>query len=310
MAARRPPLPEALPAFHGQVRALLAARSAGSSRVPEVSRCGAGERDTEAIATAERLAREGYVVVMFPEGTRRTKGLRKKHVARAHTGAARIALSADVPLVPAAISGTDRLAQLGRITGLYGPPLDIDDLARARPRGGRTGGDRPADGAIIRARRSADVSVPLLVVDGDSFAHRAYHALPASIRREDGGRATRSSASRTMLLRLWQAESRARSSSAGTRSARRRTGTSCSPGYQSGRMFDHDILEQLDLLPALVAAHRDRLRQSTPASRQTTSSGRRPTRRSDVAAALVATSDRDAFQLASERTTILQPTRE
>jgi len=91
-----------------------------------------GERDTEAIATAERLAREGYVVVMFPEGTRRTKGLRKKHVARAHTGAARIALSAGVPLVPAAITGTDRLGRLARIRVAYGPPLGIDDL-RGRP---------------------------------------------------------------------------------------------------------------------------------------------------------------------------------
>jgi len=93
-----------------------------------------GERDTEAIATAELLAREGYVVVMFPEGTRRTKGLRKKHVARAHTGAARIALSAGVPLVPAAISGTDRLRRFARLQVAYGPPLDIDDL-RGRPVG-------------------------------------------------------------------------------------------------------------------------------------------------------------------------------
>jgi 1-acyl-sn-glycerol-3-phosphate acyltransferase len=92
-----------------------------------------GERDTEAIVTAERIAREGYVVVMFPEGTRRTKGLRKKHVARAHTGAARIALSAGVPLVPAAISGTDRLRQLARIRVAYGPPLDIDDLRDGDP---------------------------------------------------------------------------------------------------------------------------------------------------------------------------------
>ena len=30
------------------------------------------------------------------------------------------------------------------------------------------------------------MSRPLLVVDGDSFAHRAYHALPKSIRRADG----------------------------------------------------------------------------------------------------------------------------
>ncbi len=89
-----------------------------------------GEHDTEAIATAERLARAGYVVVMFPEGTRRTKGLRKKHVARAHTGAARIALQAGVPLVPAAISGTDRLRHFTRLRVSYGAPLDIDDLRR------------------------------------------------------------------------------------------------------------------------------------------------------------------------------------
>src|SRR5689334_11299089 len=91
-----------------------------------------GEADTQAIATAEALAREGYVVVMFPEGTRRAKGLRKKHVARAHTGAARIALAAGVPLVPAAITGTDRLRYLARLRVVYGAPIDLDDL-RDRP---------------------------------------------------------------------------------------------------------------------------------------------------------------------------------
>ena len=61
------------------------------------------------MATATQLCREGHIVVMFPEGTRRKKGLRKKYEARAHTGAARIALDANVPLVPAGIVGTDRL---------------------------------------------------------------------------------------------------------------------------------------------------------------------------------------------------------
>jgi 1-acyl-sn-glycerol-3-phosphate acyltransferase len=93
-----------------------------------------GESDTQAIGTAEALARAGYVVVMFPEGTRRSKGLRKKHTARAHTGAARIALAAGVPLVPAAISGTDRLRFFARLRVAYGAPLDIDDL-RGRPPG-------------------------------------------------------------------------------------------------------------------------------------------------------------------------------
>jgi 1-acyl-sn-glycerol-3-phosphate acyltransferase len=87
-----------------------------------------GEKDLEAIETAVRLCREGHVVVMFPEGTRRRKGLRKKWQPRAHSGAARIALEANVPLVPAAVKGTDRLARLGPLRVVYGEPVDVDGL--------------------------------------------------------------------------------------------------------------------------------------------------------------------------------------
>src|SRR5688500_8590274 len=87
-----------------------------------------GERDTVAIERATALCREGHVVVMFPEGTRRKKGMRKRHEARAHTGAARIALDAGVPLVPAGIAGTDRLARLARLSVEYGAPIPVDDL--------------------------------------------------------------------------------------------------------------------------------------------------------------------------------------
>jgi 1-acyl-sn-glycerol-3-phosphate acyltransferase len=65
---------------------------------------------------------------MFPEGTRRTKGLVKKFEARPRTGAARIALEAGVPLVPAAVKGTDKLLRLGKLRVAYGPPVEIDDL--------------------------------------------------------------------------------------------------------------------------------------------------------------------------------------
>jgi 1-acyl-sn-glycerol-3-phosphate acyltransferase len=87
-----------------------------------------GQGDLEAIETAVELCREGHAVVMFPEGTRRKKGLAKKRQAKAHTGAARIALEAEVPLVPAAIKGTDRLARLARLSVVYGPPMQLDDL--------------------------------------------------------------------------------------------------------------------------------------------------------------------------------------
>lgn len=88
-----------------------------------------GERDAAAIETAVALCRQGHVVVMFPEGTRRKKGLRKKWEARAHTGAARIALDAQVPLVPAGIVGTDRLGRLAQLRVAYGPPIPLEDLA-------------------------------------------------------------------------------------------------------------------------------------------------------------------------------------
>jgi 1-acyl-sn-glycerol-3-phosphate acyltransferase len=93
-----------------------------------------GEGDLEAIETAVELCRRGHIVVMFPEGTRRTKGLRKRYEARPHTGAARIALEAGVPLVPAAIKGTDRLARLGPVRVAYGPPIPLDEVAEREPR--------------------------------------------------------------------------------------------------------------------------------------------------------------------------------
>ena len=88
-----------------------------------------GESDSAAIETATRLCREGHIVVMFPEGTRRKKGLRKRYQPKAHTGAARIALDAGVPLIPAGIVGTDRLGRFAQLRVAFGPPVALDDLA-------------------------------------------------------------------------------------------------------------------------------------------------------------------------------------
>jgi 1-acyl-sn-glycerol-3-phosphate acyltransferase len=87
-----------------------------------------GRADVAAVQTAVRLAQEGNVVVMFPEGTRRRKGLVKKHQARPRSGAARIAMEAGVPLVPAAIGGTDRLLTLGPLRIAFGAPIETEDL--------------------------------------------------------------------------------------------------------------------------------------------------------------------------------------
>jgi 1-acyl-sn-glycerol-3-phosphate acyltransferase len=92
-----------------------------------------GERDLEAINTAVDLVRDGYVVAMFPHGTRQRKGLVKRYQPKAHTGAARIALEAGAPLVPAAIAGTDRLSRLEPLRVRYGEPIPLDDLKDEDP---------------------------------------------------------------------------------------------------------------------------------------------------------------------------------
>jgi 1-acyl-sn-glycerol-3-phosphate acyltransferase len=93
-----------------------------------------GERDEAAIETAVERVKAGEIVVIFPEGTRKEKGLIKRHEARPRTGAARVALRAGAPLVPAAIGGTDRLLRLGPLRVAYGPPVDLSDLNGADER--------------------------------------------------------------------------------------------------------------------------------------------------------------------------------
>jgi len=96
------------------------------------------------------------------------------------------------------------------------------------------------------------VKKPLLVVDGDSLAHRAYHALPKSMRRAEGKPSNALVGFSNFLMRLWQAEA--------PRAVIVGWDTLFVPtyrhelfaGYQGGREFDDELLEQLDLLPELV----------------------------------------------------------
>src|SRR6266545_7787405 len=87
-----------------------------------------GEGDIQAVRTAAELARKGHPVGIFPEGTRREKGVRKTRSPRPYTGAARVALAAGAPLVPAAIVGTERLTLLRRWRVAFGAPVALDDL--------------------------------------------------------------------------------------------------------------------------------------------------------------------------------------
>lgn len=150
---------------------------------------------------------------------------------------------------------------------------------------------------------------PLLAVDGDSFAHRAYHALPKTMRRGDGGPGNAIIGFTNMLLRLWQDE-RPRTVLVAWDTldvpTYRHTALE---SYQSGRVFDAELLEQLDLLPALAASVGFACAKDAGYEADDFLAAAVAFEERSGGHALVATSDRDAFQLASEHTTILQPAR-
>jgi DNA polymerase-1 len=150
---------------------------------------------------------------------------------------------------------------------------------------------------------------PLLVVDGDSFAHRAYHALPKSIRRKDGGPGNALFGFSTMLIRLWEGQ-RPRNVLVAWDTLEVPTYRHKELAvYQSGREFDDELLEQLNLLPALVAAAGFAVAKAPGYEADDFLGAAVSAEEAAGRTVLVATSDRDAFQLASPLTTILQPVR-
>jgi exodeoxyribonuclease-3 len=168
----------------------------------------------------------------------------------------------------------------------------------------RNAGSR-ASRALDRGRDSP----PLLVIDGDSFAHRAYHALPKNILGRGGRPAGAILGFANFLLRLYRTEQ--------PRAVLVAWDTLDAPtyrheafdAYQSGRDFDDELVEQLDALPEFVSAlgFKNAKAPGYEADDFLAAAVAKEERRGGTA--LVASGDRDTFQLASEGTTVLFPVR-
>ena len=148
---------------------------------------------------------------------------------------------------------------------------------------------------------------PLLIVDGDSFAHRAYHGLPKSIRRagnKGGGAIVGFS---NYLLRLYEAE-RPRAVLVGWDTLAEPNWRALEfPDYQGGREFDDEIVDQLDVLPQLVEAMGFASGKAAGFEADDFLATAVAMEEQAGGTALVASGDRDAFQLVSDRTTVLHP---
>jgi DNA polymerase-1 len=146
----------------------------------------------------------------------------------------------------------------------------------------------------------------LLAIDGDSLAHRAYHALPKSIRGAGGRPANALVGFSNFLLRLWEAE-QPEAVAVGWDTLDVPTyRNEALPGYQAGRVFDQAIREQLDALPALVESFGFIAAKGNGYEADDFLAAAAARWAGPVT---VVTSDRDAFQLVSERVTVLQPVR-
>lgn len=146
------------------------------------------------------------------------------------------------------------------------------------------------------------MSRPILAVDGDSFAHRAYHALPKSIRFNAVIGFT------NMITRLWEQE-QPRAVLVGWDSSDETYRHQAFPAYQSGREFDDAMVEQLEMLPGLCSALGFATAKASGYEADDFLAAAVAAEEARGGACLVATGDRDAYQLASDRTTILFPTR-
>jgi 1-acyl-sn-glycerol-3-phosphate acyltransferase len=98
----------------------------GAGQVP-IDRS-SGSAAAGAIRTQLRLLSEGEVCGIYPEGTRSHDG----RLYRGRTGVARLALEAQVPVIPVAVVNTDVIAPPGKVFGRFvrpgvrfGEPLDF-----------------------------------------------------------------------------------------------------------------------------------------------------------------------------------------
>jgi 1-acyl-sn-glycerol-3-phosphate acyltransferase len=90
-----------------------------------------GQADEDALETARVILRQGGLLALFPEGTRIRDPDNLGHPRR---GAGRLALETGAPLVPCAITGTEKIFRGGlpvprRVQVAFSPPVSVSELA-------------------------------------------------------------------------------------------------------------------------------------------------------------------------------------
>jgi len=148
---------------------------------------------------------------------------------------------------------------------------------------------------------------PLLVIDGDSFAHRAYHGVPKTVRREGGRPGNAIVGFANYITRFYDAE-QPRTVFVGWDTLDKPTYRHEElAGYQGGREFDAELLEQLDMMPELVAALGFGFGKGAGYEADDFVASAVTAEETHGGSVILASGDRDMFQLVSDRTTVVFP---
>jgi 1-acyl-sn-glycerol-3-phosphate acyltransferase len=95
-----------------------------------ISRLGAfplrrGQADPEALETARMILEAGGVLALFPEGTRHKD---PDTLGSPRRGAGRLAIETGAPIVPCALTGTERMPKPGRVRIAFAPPIPVSAI--------------------------------------------------------------------------------------------------------------------------------------------------------------------------------------
>ena len=143
-----------------------------------------GSAGEAALRTGIRVLDERHVIGIYPEGTRSPDG----RLYRGKTGVARMALEAQVPVVPVAVEGTREVMPIdakvprlrGRITVRFGKPLTFERYY-----------DRPSDRFVLRSATD-EIMYEIMMLSGqeyvDEYASKVKKELAEEAARDERAR--------------------------------------------------------------------------------------------------------------------------
>ena len=203
-------------------------------------------------------------------------------------------------------SGVDRSVRGEEGASDHAPAwVVLKDRSNAKPKPPPS----PAKATAPLAKKPANDKRPLLVIDGDNFAHRSYHALPKTILGRGGKQAGAIVGFANFLLRLYLAEKPRTVLVAWDTLEAETYRHEAFADYQAGREFDDALVDQLEVLPEFVAACGFFNAKAAGYEADDFLAAASAAEEKRAGTTLIASGDRDTFQLASDRTTILYPLR-